>query len=761
MKFKSLAWLASLAIAGGLVFGCGGDDGRRPGTGTDGGTGGDGGGGGTCGSLTECSGDCVDTRYDPANCGGCGITCAAGEFCNEGTCGGGCGLGTVACGDRCVDVSVDPAHCGECDSACPTGQVCAAGSCELSCPGGTTDCSGSCVDISSSTSHCGECGNICPTGQACFDGMCGMRPTVDEDGDTISDFDENRTIDRDTDGDGTPDYMDSDSDGDGISDEDEAGDTDVRTPPVDSDGDGTPDFRDLDSDNDGLTDEEETGLGTDPTDADSDDDGESDGVEVSGGSDPLDDTDTLGGRGDFTFDLFPGGMDRTDTLQFEPRIQKADVLFLVDTTGSMGGTITGLRTSLSSLVTGIRGRIPDTAFGVARFDDFPVSPYGSAGSGDVPFGLLQRVTTNMSDITSGVSALTLHGGNDGPESQIEAMYQAATGDGFRSPAGTAWTAPFDPAAGFDASRGHGMIGGSGFRSDALPIVIVATDISFHRKWGDNTVVAGDRATWCGDRTPGDPGYTTYYDGCDEYSSGVFGAAADQQPKTVQETLDALNGIGAKVFGLAVDNGSATSDQRSELSTFAVRTGAYIDPTGGMCATGVSGATRVAESWDPDGAGPMTARNVCPLVFSTNSSGGGVASGIIDAVESFTSYVSFSTLHTESRDDPATAAVDESQFFVRGIPVSYDPATCSPAPDVEDRLDASGAIGTDGTLDSFTGVNPGCLVTFQIVARNDGVVDRACADQLFNMRVIVVGDDTVEADSRTVVVRVPGDRTLCP
>jgi hypothetical protein len=29
-----------------------------------------------------------------------------------------------------------------------------------------------------------------------------------------------------------------------------------------------------------------------------------------------------------------------------------------------------------------------------------------------------------------------------------------------------------------------------------------------------------------------------------------------------------------------------------------------------------------------------------------------------------------------------------------------------------------------------------------------------------MRVIVVGDDTVEADSRIVVVRVPGDRTLC-
>src|SRR5690606_27302626 len=106
-------------------------------------------------------------------------------------------------------------------------------------------------------------------------------------------------------------------------------------------------------------------------------------------------------------------------------------------------------------------------------------------------------------------------------------------------------------------------------------------------------------------------------------------------------------------------------------------------------------------------------------------------------------------------------VDETGFFVRGIPVRYDPATCTPAPNVRDRLDASGMPGVDGELDSFTDVTPGCLVTFQIVARNDGFVARTCADQLFNMRVIVVGDDVVEADSRVVVARVPGDRSLCP
>ena len=331
------------------------------------------------------------------------------------------------------------------------------------------------------------------------------------------------------------------------------------------------------------------------------------------------------------------------------------------------------------------------------------------------------------------------------------MFQAATGDGFRGPTGSVFTPPFVPATGFDATRGHGMIGGAGYRMDALPIVIVATDITFHRKWGDNSM-AGDNSTWCGD---------TSTDSCDNYAMASFGAAADQQPKTVAETLTALNAIGAKVIGLAVDNGATTSDERHELSAFAVRTGAYKTPTAGMCDTGVGGAMRAAEMWDPDGAGPLTATSLCPFVFSTNSSGGGgVATSITSAITDLTSFVSFSTLHTESRDDPTTTTVDESQFFVRGIPVSWDTATCTPAPVTADRLDATGALGSDGMLDSFTSVVPGCLVTFQIVAENDGFVPATCRDQLFNMRVIVIGDDVVEADSRTVIVRVPGDRTLC-
>ncbi len=713
---------------------------------------------GSCtGALVDCSGTCVDPRNDPANCGSCGMACGAGELCNAGTCAASCGLGTEACGGRCVDTQVDPANCGTCGTVCDAGEVCGAGICALNCAGGTVECSGSCVDVDANVDHCGMCDNACPTGTACNAGACGMRPTIDGDGDTISDVDEAATAMRDTDGDGTADAMDTDSDGDGLTDATEAGDADVMSPPVDSDGDGLPDFRDLDSDNDGLIDADESTVHmTDPTDGDSDGDGDSDAAEVSAGTDPNDPADTIGGGGDFLFDLPPGGMARTDVLQFDPQIRRADILFLVDTTGSMGGEINNLQTELASLVGRIRTTIPDTAFGCARFDDFPVAFYG--GGTDVPFGLEQRVTTNMADITAGVNRLDmpLHGGADGPESHIEGIYQAATGLGFRSATGTRWVPVFNPATGFDATRGHGMIGGVGFRMDALPIIVVATDYSFHRHWGDVTVVPGDRATWCGD---------TAADSCDAYTMTDFGAAADQQPKTVAQTLMALDAIGAVVMGIVSDVGSFVDpaiDARAEISTFAVRTGAWKTPTGGNCDTGFMGMNRTAEMWDPDGAGPLPSQSICPLVYSVNDTGSGLGTSIDSAIGDLTTFVNFGTLHTEARDDPATSSVDERGFFVRGIPVSYDRATCTAAPAFADRLTAGTppTVMPDGTLDSFTGVSPGCLVSFQIVARNDGFVAAACADQIFNVPIIVVGDGTVEADRRQIIVRVPGERSLC-
>jgi hypothetical protein len=63
------------------------------------------------------------------------------------------------------------------------------------------------------------------------------------------------------------------------------------------------------------------------------------------------------------------------------------------------------------------------------------------------------------------------------------------------------------------------------------------------------------------------------------------------------------------------------------------------------------------------------------------------------------------------------------------------------------------------FDSFTDLCPGTIVTFQLVMQNN-VVPATCADQVFSFRIVVIGDKTVETDSRVVTVRVPGVVALC-
>jgi len=55
---------------------------------------------------------------------------------------------------------------------------------------------------------------------------------------------------------------------------------------VDTDGDGTPNYLDSDSDNDGLSDKDEVALGTEVLNPDTDGDGLQDGYEVQNGTDP-------------------------------------------------------------------------------------------------------------------------------------------------------------------------------------------------------------------------------------------------------------------------------------------------------------------------------------------------------------------------------------------------------------------------------------------------------------------------------------------
>ncbi len=130
----------------------------------------------TCSSdLALCDGQCTSTATDPANCGGCGRACGAGESCDGGRCF--CPWPTT-CGDACVDVESDPAHCGACDSACAGGLLCTASdggstSCASACAGtGQIACGRACVNLQTHRQNCGACGRSCGSNERCTAGRC-------------------------------------------------------------------------------------------------------------------------------------------------------------------------------------------------------------------------------------------------------------------------------------------------------------------------------------------------------------------------------------------------------------------------------------------------------------------------------------------------------------------------------------------------------------------------------------------------------------
>jgi hypothetical protein len=338
-----------------------------------------------------------------------------------------------------------------------------------------------------------EIGEDCLIRDSDADGTPDFRD-LDSDGDGIGDFYEAGISSwgeepADDDKDGVPNHLDQDSDNDGISDAEEGGVTDPSEEPRDTDGDGIYDFRDIDSDGDGLTDQSESEqYGTDPYDSDSDGDGYTDGAEVTAGTNPADSGSVIEG----IYVTVPERTSVEKDFDFELIVQMGDVAFLIDTTGSMYSTVAGMAAEFSDIVTSVSTILPKAEYGVATYDDYAYSPYGSVGT-DKPFELLHQISSDISSIQSTLSTIPLHYGSDGPESGMEALYQTLTGAGYDqncngSYDGTQDVKPFiaastDPFGGsggqFQSASGTyaggGDLGGYGFRPYALPVVVYATD----------------------------------------------------------------------------------------------------------------------------------------------------------------------------------------------------------------------------------------------------------------------------------------------
>jgi len=168
-------------------------------------------------------------------------------------------------------------------------------------------------------------------------------------------------------------------------------------------------------------------------------------------------------------ELPPG--ETVDALfRLQARLEAADVVFLVDITGSMNAELNRIRVELSSeIVPALVDRIPDLELAVAVFADFPVEPYGTGF--ERPLVVIQDGTRDLAAVDEAAADVRRFGPTgDYAESQIEALYQLMTGAG---------AGRFVDAADCPPRRR----GAACLRETATPIVFLFTDAPSHNGVG--------------------------------------------------------------------------------------------------------------------------------------------------------------------------------------------------------------------------------------------------------------------------------------
>ena len=115
-------------------------------------------------------------------------------------------------------------------------------------------------------------------------------------------------------------------------------------------------------------------------------------------------------------------------------LQNIDLVLAQDLSGSYSDDLSKVKTLLPSLFSDLSTFAPNTNIALTSFVDKPISPFGSSSDYsykfDAPFAPLASASTSISDAYNRYS---IKSGNDGPESQAEALLHIAksTDLGFR------------------------------------------------------------------------------------------------------------------------------------------------------------------------------------------------------------------------------------------------------------------------------------------------------------------------------------------
>ena len=146
--------------------------------------------------------------------------------------------------------------------------------------------------------------------------------------------------------------------------------------------------------------------------------------------------------------LDPGGSTTITKTVTTPEIPpRPDIVLLVDRTGSMGSAINGVKANMSGLVAAVEAEAPDAQWAVASYCD--------VGEPN-PFLLHSDLGDDTTTTVNAVNGISLCSGGDGPEAQLNALWQIGDGGdavSFRE-GSTRIVVWFGDAPGHDPSLGH-------------------------------------------------------------------------------------------------------------------------------------------------------------------------------------------------------------------------------------------------------------------------------------------------------------------
>ncbi len=109
-------------------------------------------------------------------------------------------------------------------------------------------------------------------------------------------------------------------------------------------------------------------------------------------------------------------------------LQPVDLIFVIDTTGSMADDIASVKSAGSRILDAVASVSPKFRVAVADYKDFPVSPYG--GPGDYPYRADVPFSSDPAVIRAGLNSLSARGGGDTPEAVYSGLVHAIYNDGL-------------------------------------------------------------------------------------------------------------------------------------------------------------------------------------------------------------------------------------------------------------------------------------------------------------------------------------------